>query len=464
MKFFERSDHPDQSKKTSQFGRLFRRVLVGLASLLLLGSMILNPVLVKPTYAAGDILAYAKLSDGSLGIFNLSTGTFSPFPSGPSLVGLGEIGSTLYADTVNSGTLYTVNPQDGTLTVVGSANINFQAFGSTTNGLFALDYGMNLYSIDPATGAAHLLGSTGLNNPDHNGLSSGSSTLYYTDQFGTATPTVHTLNTTTGAATRIGNTPGVFGPIVIGGMLYVESWIPCTANPSGICAQSIYSFDPTTGNSAFVSNVSTASQTITDGLAPVIDTTPPSITITSPTATIYLLNQSVLASYSCSDSDSAVATCIGPVPNGSPLDTSSVGTKTFTVQSSDPSGNTASQSVNYTVSYNLCVLYDQTEAVHSGATIPIKLELCDSAGTDVSSSTITVTAVSVTQVSTNAPGTLISSGNANPDNNFRFDSTLGTAGGYIFNLKTNGLATGTYALSFTAGSDPTIHTVEFEVK
>jgi hypothetical protein len=141
-----------------------------------------------------------------------------------------------------------------------------------------------------------------------------------------------------------------------------------------------------------------------------------------------------------------------------------VGTNTFTVQASDPVGNTASYSVTYTVSYNLCLLYDPTQVHKSGSTIPIKLELCDASGADVSASSIVVTAVSVTQVSTNASGTLVSSGNANPDNNFRFDPTLGTAGGYIFNLSTKGFATGTYALSFTAGSDPTLHTVQFEVR
>ncbi|HZT40533.1 MAG TPA: hypothetical protein VFA07_00005, partial [Chthonomonadaceae bacterium] len=59
---------------------------------------------------------------------------------------------------------------------------------------------------------------------------------------------------------------------------------------------------------------------------------------------------------------------------------------------------------------------------------------------------------------------LESAGDANPDNDFRFDCTLGMAGGYIFNLKTTGLGTGTYNLNFTAGSDPTTHSVQFQVK
>ena len=53
------------------------------------------------------------------------------------------------------------------------------------------------------------------------------------------------------------------------------------------------------------------------------------------------------------------------------------------------------------------------------------------------------------------------SGNANPDNNFRFDATLN---GYIYNLSTKGLSTGTWQLSFTVAGDPIIHVVQFDLK
>jgi sugar lactone lactonase YvrE len=114
--------------------------------------------------------------------------------------------------------------------------------------------------------------------------------------------------------------------------------------------------------------------------------------------------------------------------------------------------------------YNVCLLYDRTKVVKSGSTIPIKLQLCDSSGNDLSSSSITVHGVSITQVSTSITGTVQDSGNANPDNDFRFDITLGPTGGYIFNLSTNGLTTGTYNLNFTAGSDPVSHAAPFQVK
>ncbi len=114
--------------------------------------------------------------------------------------------------------------------------------------------------------------------------------------------------------------------------------------------------------------------------------------------------------------------------------------------------------------YNICPLYDQTKAVKKGATIPIKLQLCSSRGADVSASSIVVTATALTQVSNNSPGVLEDAGNARPDSNFRYDATLGSTGGYIYNLKTTSLSSGTYSLSFTAGSDPTVYSVQFQVK
>ena len=114
--------------------------------------------------------------------------------------------------------------------------------------------------------------------------------------------------------------------------------------------------------------------------------------------------------------------------------------------------------------YSVCLLYDATKAVRSGATIPIKLELCDGSGNDLSSASITVHAVSVVQTSSSITGAVEDSGGANPDNDFRFDSTLGSTGGYIFNLKTTGLATGTYNLNFTVTGDSFVYAAPFQVK
>lgn len=111
------------------------------------------------------------------------------------------------------------------------------------------------------------------------------------------------------------------------------------------------------------------------------------------------------------------------------------------------------------VTFNVCLLYDPTKAVKSGAAYPIKLQLCDINGNNVSSADTVAQAVNVQQVSTSAFGEVITAGSANGDNNFRFDD-----GAYMLNLKTTGLTTGVYRLYFTAGNDPVLHSVEFQVK
>jgi hypothetical protein len=138
----------------------------------------------------------------------------------------------------------------------------------------------------------------------------------------------------------------------------------------------------------------------------------------------------------------------------------SAGSHSITASYSGDSNFNASTSAILTevVDYEVCVQYDQTRAVHSGATYPIKLELCDANGNNVSSAGVIVHATQITATS-GFTGSVDDSGNANPDNDFRF-----TGFGYIFNLSTAGLAPGTYMLQFTAGRDPLTHSVNFGVK
>ena len=114
--------------------------------------------------------------------------------------------------------------------------------------------------------------------------------------------------------------------------------------------------------------------------------------------------------------------------------------------------------------YNVCLLYDPTRAVQSGATYPIKFQLCDNNSNDLSSPNITVHAANLTQTSTSISGPVAASGNANPDNDFRFDPTLGPVGGYIFNLSTKGLGTGSYSVNFTLTGDLLPYAAPFQVK
>jgi len=125
----------------------------------------------------------------------------------------------------------------------------------------------------------------------------------------------------------------------------------------------------------------------------------------------------------------------------------------------DGNFNSASGSGTLTVGYSILVLYDQTKVHQSGSTIPIKLEITGANGNNLSSAGTVVTAAGISLVSTSVYGPVEDSGNANPDNNFKF-----TVDSYTYNLQTTGLTTGVYNLYFTVGTDPTLHTVQFQIK
>jgi hypothetical protein len=81
-----------------------------------------------------------------------------------------------------------------------------------------------------------------------------------------------------------------------------------------------------------------------------VDKKAPAITLTTPTnGASYTLGQPITVGYSCQDGGAGVASCTGPVASGTQLDTSSVGSKTFTVTASDQVGNTQTLTVNYSV-------------------------------------------------------------------------------------------------------------------
>lgn len=88
------------------------------------------------------------------------------------------------------------------------------------------------------------------------------------------------------------------------------------------------------------------------------DTTPPTILISSPTATNYFINQVVLANYSCADTESGIVSCVGTSANGAPIDTATTGTKTFTVNAADAAGNMATSTVTYSVQYRVPLTKD----------------------------------------------------------------------------------------------------------
>lgn len=78
------------------------------------------------------------------------------------------------------------------------------------------------------------------------------------------------------------------------------------------------------------------------------DAPPPPVTIISPeNESEVARGATVLADYSCAMP--GVVSCVGPVPDGSPIDTSTLGARSFTVTATDGSGAQASETHRYTV-------------------------------------------------------------------------------------------------------------------
>jgi len=81
-----------------------------------------------------------------------------------------------------------------------------------------------------------------------------------------------------------------------------------------------------------------------------IDRKGPVIIVTTPAnSAMYQLNQIVNAAYSCSDGGSGPSGCAGTVANLSPINTSTLGSKTFVVNATDAVGNTSSTTMTYDV-------------------------------------------------------------------------------------------------------------------
>ena len=199
-------------------------------------------------------------------------------------------------------------------------------------------------------------------------------------------------------------------------------------------------FSPNNQSVTLTANVSTAAGTVNEG----------TVTFTVRNAANAVVGSPVVGNVS-----GGVATASYTLPGGTTPQALTITGEFSGGTSTAPSSDTATLSV----SFKICLLYDPNKAVKRGATYPIKLQLCDINDNNVSSPSIVLQATGVSQVSSTSMGDVISAGEANADNNFRFDN-----GSYIYNLKTTGLNTGTYNLYFTAGSDPVVHAVQFQVK
>ena len=189
-----------------------------------------------------------------------------------------------------------------------------------------------------------------------------------------------------------------------------------------------------------------------------LDETPPDITINIPASGAnYTLNQIVNADWTATDATSGIKSATGTVTSGSPIDTSSIGPKTFQVDAEDNAGNEATVEVTYYVKYNyigvLQPINDDGSGPKSifklGSTIPVKFQLMDYNGSFVTDAVvrIVVARYSGTPPDAGEYETAVSTSAATTGNLFRYDSL---ANQYIFNLATKTLLKGEYQIRLDA--------------
>jgi hypothetical protein len=216
-------------------------------------------ITLAPGTLQADTVAYALFDGNPLGTVDLNTGIYTPTTTAAiQALGLGAYNGGLYAD--GSSNLIQINPATGVATAAPTPyNLNEAGFGSTTNGLFLMQAGAptNLYSINPTTGAATLIGPTGITVGGGNGklsVSNDSGALYWAAESTTtsSSSSLYSINTSTGAATLIGNTDGL-GPTPVGGLLLEGGTLWAAFENNNINGHNIDTLNTTTGAATFVS-------------------------------------------------------------------------------------------------------------------------------------------------------------------------------------------------------------------
>jgi DNA-binding beta-propeller fold protein YncE len=196
-----------------------------------------------------------------------------------------------------------------------------------------------------------------------------------------------------------------------------------------------------------------------------IDTTPPTIDITSPGDQAgYYLHEAVTAAWSASDELSGLAAASGTVAEGAQLDTSMPGEHSFSVSATDEAGNRASKAVTYYVHYRRSALRlpgkpGDELVFKAGRTIPLEVGLTDADSRPVQGATVQAY---VAEIRGGIPGTevaAVAAQGARVGNLFR-----NVAGGsYVFELSTKGLSAGAYRLR-VAYDDGTSTIVDFSLR
>lgn len=181
-----------------------------------------------------------------------------------------------------------------------------------------------------------------------------------------------------------------------------------------------------------------------------VDTTPPRITINSPiNGGIYILKQNLIANWSVNDTTSGKTPAIATYANGSVISTTSVGTKIFSVNSSDNAGNTNKTNVTYYIRYKFGgflqpIDTDGRSEFKQPSKIDIRFKLSDINGVNVATATAKLSYNNVSSTITGDDLKPITSDTATTGGNFKYDSKNMW---YYYNLDSKLLKTGTWQIT-----------------
>jgi hypothetical protein len=274
---------------------------------------------------------------------------------------------------------------------------------------------------------------------------------------------IYAFDLATGTQTRLELPGAQWGPTISGTSVAFTTWMPTSQayqirlwdlvsgltfdfapadGTSRFTQQSdgnrvVYTFMPDVSKSEYL--VYLSEFTIDRGR---VDSTPPSVTITSPAqGATYLRGQVITPAWTVTDADDPAPT----VTAAATVDTTTTGDHTYAVTATDSAGNVGTATVTYSVAFESSgvaqpVNRDGSSIFRAGSTVPIRVPITDAAGAPLVGLAPRLYLAKVAEGVTGTETEAISTAAASDGNVLR-ETSPGT---YLFNLATRGLATGTW--------------------